>query len=70
MIDYSENKEVIDRITEINDQINEEDSKEVADNGKLTKLMFEQMCGWIASQKGLKPTFLRYFNAAGALPEW
>lgn len=43
MINYSENKEVIDRITEINDQINEEDSKEVADNGKLTKLMFEQM---------------------------
>ena len=35
-----------------------------------SKLMFEQMCGWLASQKRLKPTFLRYFNAAGAVPEW
>lgn len=43
MINYTDNKEVIDKITEINDQINEENSKEVADNGKITKLMFEQM---------------------------
>ena len=31
-----------------------------------SKLMFEQMCNWLAKAKGLKPTFLRYFNAAGA----
>lgn len=34
-----------------------------------TKLMFEQMCNWLAGQKGLRPTFLRYFNAAGAVGE-
>lgn len=31
-----------------------------------SKLMFEQMCLWLQKTKGLKPTFLRYFNAAGA----
>lgn len=32
-----------------------------------SKLMFEQMCGWIQGDRGLRPTFLRYFNAAGAV---
>ena len=31
-----------------------------------SKLMFEQMCIWLKETKGFKPTFLRYFNAAGA----
>ena len=31
-----------------------------------TKLAFEQMCIWLQETKCLKPTFLRYFNAAGA----
>ncbi len=35
-----------------------------------SKLMFEQMCNWLAQTKGLKPTFLRYFNAAGEAPEY
>lgn len=35
-----------------------------------SKLMFEQMCNWLAQTKGFKPTFLRYFNAAGAVPEF
>lgn len=35
-----------------------------------SKLMFEQMCGWLAQTKGLRPTFLRYFNAAGEVPEF
>ncbi len=35
-----------------------------------SKLMFEEMCRWLQAIKGLKPTFLRYFNAAGAVPEW
>ena len=35
-----------------------------------SKLMFEEMCSWLQAIKGLKPTFLRYFNAAGAVPEW
>lgn len=34
-----------------------------------SKLMFEQMCGCLRETKGLKPTFLRYFNAAGAVDE-
>ena len=34
-----------------------------------SKLVFEQMATWLQSQRGLKPTFLRYFNAAGAVPE-
>lgn len=32
-----------------------------------SKLIFEQMCRWLQQSKGLKPTFLRYFNAAGAV---
>lgn len=32
-----------------------------------SKLMFEQMCGWLQGNRGLRPTFLRYFNAAGAV---
>lgn len=31
-----------------------------------SKLMFEQMCLWLQKTKDFKPTFLRYFNAAGA----
>ena len=34
-----------------------------------SKLMFEQMANWLAETKGFRPTFLRYFNAAGAVPE-
>jgi len=34
-----------------------------------SKLMFEQMANWLAQTKGFKPTFLRYFNAAGAVGE-
>ena len=34
-----------------------------------SKLMFEQMCGWLQGNKGLRPTFLRYFNACGAVGE-
>lgn len=33
-----------------------------------SKLVFEQMATWLQAQCGLKPTFLRYFNAAGAIP--
>ena len=32
----------------------------------LSKLMFEQMCTWLQDTKGFRPTFMRYFNAAGA----
>ena len=31
-----------------------------------SKLMFEQMAIWLMNNKGFQPTFLRYFNAAGA----
>ena len=34
-----------------------------------SKLMFEQMANWLAETKGFRPTLLRYFNAAGAIPE-
>ena len=34
-----------------------------------SKLMFEQMANWLAETKGFRPTFLRYFNAAGAIPD-
>ena len=34
-----------------------------------SKLMFEQMANWLAKTKGFRPTFLRYFNAAGAIPD-
>lgn len=32
-----------------------------------SKLVFEQMATWLQRQGGLRPTFLRYFNAAGAV---
>ena len=32
-----------------------------------SKLMFEQMATWLAQTKSFRPTFLRYFNAAGAV---
>lgn len=31
-----------------------------------SKLVFEQMCRWLLEVKSFRPTFLRYFNAAGA----
>lgn len=34
-----------------------------------SKLMFEQMANWLAETKGFRSTFLRYFNAAGAIPD-
>lgn len=34
-----------------------------------SKLMFEQMAIWLQNNKGFKPTFLRYFNACGAVGE-
>ena len=34
-----------------------------------SKLMFEQMANWLVATKGFRPTFLRYFNAAGAVPD-
>ena len=34
-----------------------------------SKLMFEQMANWLEETKGFRPTFLRYFNAAGAVPD-
>lgn len=34
-----------------------------------SKLMFEQMANWLAETKGFRPTVLRYFNAAGAVPD-
>lgn len=43
MLDYGANIEAIERIKEIDEKRIEEDSKEVADNKKLTQLMFEQM---------------------------
>jgi hypothetical protein len=43
MIDYLANDEAVRKVKEIDDQIKEENDKEVADGSKLTKLMFEQM---------------------------
>lgn len=44
MLNYAvNNEEAVARIKDINEQIQEENVKEVADNSKLTKLMFEQM---------------------------
>lgn len=34
-----------------------------------SKLIFEQMANWQMKANGLRPTFLRYFNAAGAVEE-
>ena len=35
-----------------------------------SKLMLEQILGWLQELKGVKPIFLRYFNAAGATPRF
>lgn len=44
MLNYAvNNEEAVARVKDINEQIQEENVKEVADNSKLTKLMFEQM---------------------------
>jgi hypothetical protein len=43
MIDYEMNKEAIDKVCEIDEQIKDEYGKEVADKGKITKLMFEKL---------------------------
>lgn len=43
MIDYEANEEAIKRVREIDEQLKEEDGKEVADNKKMTQLMFEQL---------------------------
>lgn len=37
------NPEAVEHVKEINDKLIEENSKEVADKKKITKLMFEQM---------------------------
>jgi hypothetical protein len=43
MIDYEANEEAIKRVREIDEQLKEENEKEVADNKKVTQLMFEQL---------------------------
>ncbi len=43
MIDYETNEEAIKRVREIDEQLKEENEKEVADNKKVTQLMFEQL---------------------------
>jgi hypothetical protein len=43
MIDYERNEEAIKKIREIDEQLKEENEKEVADNKKVTQLMFEQL---------------------------
>lgn len=44
----------------------EEDMPQVPTNPYgHSKLMFEQMCNWLVGTRGFRPTFLRYFNAAG-----
>ena len=43
MIDYEANEEAIKRVREIDEQLKEEDEKEVADRKKMTQLMFEQL---------------------------
>jgi hypothetical protein len=43
MINYESNEEAIKKVRDIDQQLKEEDEKEVADNRKLTQLMFEQM---------------------------
>ena len=37
------NTDAVERVKEIDQQLREEDSKEVADKSKITKMMFEQM---------------------------
>lgn len=43
MIDYEANEEAIKKVREIDEQLREENEKEVADNRKVTQLMFEQL---------------------------
>jgi hypothetical protein len=43
MIDYEANEEAIKKVREIDEQLKEENEKEVADNSKVTQLMFEQL---------------------------
>lgn len=43
MIDFYGNQEVIESVKKIDEELREEDSKEVADKEKITRLMFEQM---------------------------
>ena len=43
MIDYEANEEAIKKVREIDEQLKEENEKEVADNKKVTQLMFEQL---------------------------
>ena len=43
MIDYERNEEAIKKVREIDEQLKEEYEKEVADNKKVTQLMFEQL---------------------------
>jgi len=43
MIDYEANEEAIKKVREIDEQLKEEDEKEVANRKKITQLMFEQM---------------------------
>lgn len=43
MIDYEANEEAIKKVREIDEQLREENEKEVADNKKVTQLMFEQL---------------------------
>ena len=43
MLDYEANEEAIKKVREIDDQLQEERSKERPDGGKITRLMFEQL---------------------------
>lgn len=43
MIDYEANKETIEKIQEIDEQLQTERKKQKPDGGKMTRLMFEQM---------------------------
>ncbi len=43
MIDYEANEEAIKRVREIDEQLKEENEKEVDNNSKVTQLMFEQL---------------------------
>ena len=43
MIDYEANKETIEKIKEIDEQLQTERKKQKPDGGKMTRLMFEQM---------------------------
>ncbi len=43
MIDYEANEEAIRKVREIDEQLQEERSKNKLDGGKMTRLMFEQL---------------------------